>query len=64
MATYVEDLSAGEALDTPAVHACRGHFGGMVGGALTAYLLGPRLRKNTERGLSDDPPVPIFARRI
>ena len=48
---------------TLAVHACRGHFGGMVGGALAAYLLGPCIRKDGQQGLTDSPPLPIFARK-
>lgn len=46
--------------------ACRGHLGGLVGGALASYLLGPKLRIGGLRGqrgqfLLDDPPVPILA---
>ena len=44
-----------------------GHFGGLVGGALAAYLLGPKLRvvqtRDGKRYLADVPPVPVFASR-
>jgi len=43
-----------------------GHIGGLVGGALVAFLLGPHLRlayKNGERVLVDDPPLKILRYR-
>ena len=47
------------------MHACRGHFGGLLGGALTAYLLGPRLLEDRKRGrYVDSPPVPLFTSKL
>ena len=46
---------------------CRGHFGGLLGGALTAYLLGPRLERVKRKGghtLQDNPPIPLFASKL
>jgi hypothetical protein len=44
---------------------CRGHFGGLVGGALVAFLLGPRLQVKTStqgrKYVVDSPPVPLLA---
>lgn len=46
----------------------RGHLGGMVGGALTAYLLGPNIQviegKGGKRQVQDNPPLPIFASKL
>lgn len=43
---------------------CRGHLGGLVGGVLAAYLLGPNLvRTNSpgsKRELVDAPPIKLF----
>ena len=45
--------------------ACRGHFGGLLGGALTAYLLGPCLVVDrTQKRYVDRPPVPLFSSRL
>ena len=47
---------------------CRGHFGGLVGGALASYLLGPQLeRMRDKRGketLCDNPLIPVFASKL
>ena len=44
---------------------CRGHLGGLVGGALVAFLLGPRLQvKSSTQGrkyIVDSPPIPLLA---
>ena len=46
----------------------RGHIGGMLGGAVLTYLLGPNLvrienkRKKTVK-LIDKPPLPLLAHR-
>lgn len=44
---------------------CRGHFGGLVGGALIAFLLGPKLQvKASTQGrkyIVDSPPIPLLA---
>jgi hypothetical protein len=45
----------------------RGHFGGLLGGALAAYLLGPcykLVKSSMKDGLvyRDRPPLPIFVR--
>lgn len=45
------------------LHPCRGHGGGLLGGALTALLLGPRWKQTTlpkarGRWLVDTAPVP------
>ena len=46
----------------------RGHMGGLLGGALTAYLLGPHLKvvkgPKARQRLIDSPPVPIFASKL
>lgn len=47
---------------------CRGHIGGLLGGAAVAWLLGPNLVEERQLGgkkarLVDRPPVPIFAYR-
>ena len=42
-------------------HACRGHLGGLVGGAGLAYLLGPKLMRNAAGNIVDSPPVPWLA---
>ena len=46
----------------------RGHLGGLVGGALTAYLLGPNIEvfegKGGKRQVRDNPPLPIFASKL
>ncbi|CAL5219996.1 g1938 [Coccomyxa viridis] len=44
-----------------------GHFGGLLGGALTAYLLGPRLERVKRKGghsLQDNPPIPLFTSKL
>lgn len=45
---------------------CRGHIGGLFGGALAAYLLGPRFKVANIEGrrgqyLLDEPPIPLLA---
>jgi hypothetical protein len=45
---------------------CRGHIGGLLGGAAAAYLLGPRLVLGPLQGrrgqyLLDQPPLPLLA---
>lgn len=46
----------------------RGHLGGLIGGALTAYLLGPNIEvvegKGGKRQVRDNPPIPIFASKL
>jgi hypothetical protein len=43
-------------------HGNRGHIGGMVGGAIVAWALGPRLVRDPSTGrVADSPPVPVFA---
>ena len=47
---------------------CRGHFGGLVGGALASYLLGPQLERMRDRRgketLCDNPLIPVFASKL
>ena len=40
----------------------RGHLGGLLGGALAAYLLGPNLIRNpgSKKDLVDAPPIRLF----
>ena len=40
----------------------RGHLGGFIGGAITAWLLGPEYNQQGNR-LEDNPPWPILARQ-
>lgn len=47
---------------------CRGHLGGLIGGAMTAYLLGPNIQimegKGGKKQVQDNPPIPIFASKL
>ena len=42
---------------------CRGHAGGLVGGALAAWLLGPNIMTGPDGQVADRPPLPILAGR-
>lgn len=42
---------------TLCVHICRGHLGGMIGGAAVAWLLGPHMQRNDKGRFVDQPPV-------
>ncbi len=60
---YIKDAVPAQHVVVPA----RGHMGGLVGGALTAYFLGPHLKVvegDRARRLIDSPPVPIFASKL
>ncbi|BDA42210.1 RHOMBOID-like protein 10, chloroplastic [Coccomyxa sp. Obi] len=45
-----------------------GHLGGLIGGAMTAYLLGPNIQviegRGGKRQVQDNPPLPIFASKL
>ncbi len=41
--------------------AGRGHAGGLVGGALASWLLGPDVKEGPDGRLADRPPLPILA---
>jgi membrane associated rhomboid family serine protease len=46
------------------VCGCRGHVGGLAGGALVTWLLGPRLVRDPTTGLIvDKPPLPLLAHK-
>ncbi|EIE20693.1 rhomboid-domain-containing protein [Coccomyxa subellipsoidea C-169] len=60
-------LNVAIGLTTPRIDQW-GHFGGLIGGALTAYLLGPNIEvfqgKGGKRQVRDNPPLPIFASKL
>lgn len=47
----------------PCCPACRGHAGGLLGGALVTWLLGPRLVRDASGIIVDRPPVPLLAHK-
>ena len=64
-AACVLSVCMGFAAELTCSHMHRAHVGGLAGGALAAYLLGPQMRKIDLQDrlfcLWDDPPIRLFA---